>query len=257
MLSVALASALSVGNFTGLWIEIALGRLGTDANRTVAIKFGPRSVNAAGQACAPNARRCATSEIFVNRAGGRSAVGGAGQWLRCTTPPALGDENLGDWVNVIAVDPTDDKVMLVGGQELYRTAGGGNTWTKVMAYRYLSPLGHEDQQAIVFDPKWPGYVYVANDGGVYRSIDHGATWIDASRGLVTAQFYQMAVSGKNAVGNAYHWGILASPAVSTRQWDHIEGGAWEFVPVRGDPKRSAFFFASFFASTALSRNLNY
>lgn len=238
MLSTSLASALSVGNFSGLWISVALGRLGTDANRTVAVKFGPRNLTAAGlpSGGAP------ISEVFVNRVGGRPAVGGAGQWARCTTPSPLGIGNQGDWVNVIAVDSSDNNVMLVGGEELYRTANGGVTWTKVMAYRYLSSLGHEDQHRIAFDLTFPGYVYLANDGGVYRSQDHGATWADLNKGLETVQFYNMGLTGDKAVINAYHWGVLASQSVSTRQWEQIDGGSWEFVPVRGDPQRPSFFY---------------
>jgi hypothetical protein len=226
-------SAASAPTWT--MIKLALGRRGTDTNRTVAVKFH--------------------EEVFVNRFGGRppGVVGPTG-WQSKGTLSFMGQW---DWDHVIAVDPNDDDVILVGGQVLYRTTtggdpspGGGPAWTQVASY--YDP--HEDQQSLAFDPVSPGVVYLANDGGIWRSTDGGATWHtgnrsadmttrrNLNRGLVTAQFYRVGVAGDHAVGDVYHSGIIAAADLATRSWQEIEGHAWEFAYVYGDPRRASYFY---------------
>ncbi len=59
---------------------------------------------------------------------------------------------------------------------------------------------------------------------------------------MTAQFYRVGVAADRAVGNLYHSGIIAANALSGRSWDGIEGHAWEFANIWGDPKRSNMFY---------------
>ena len=211
---------------SGLAIRIALGRLGTDASRTVAVRFA--------------------EEVFINRKGGRDVgTTGGGPW---TSVGSVGGNGYGDWCHVIAVDPFDDNVILSGGQQLFRTADGGTTWTLVIDY--YQP--HEDQHRVVFDPTQTGVVYAANDGGVFRSTDKGATWQvdsndvinrrDLTRGLVTAQFYTAALSGDHAMGDLYHQGIAAANSLRLGQWGGVEGHAWEFNDVYGDPTRAGTYY---------------
>ena len=219
----------------GSMIKIAVGGLGSDATRTVAVKFD--------------------QEIFVNRHGGRGPmVLGGGPW---TSRGKYGQSGYGDWCHVIAVDPFDDDVILAGAQQLYRTGDGGMSWAKVIDY--YAP--HEDQHRVLFDPSQSGVVYAANDGGVFRSADHGLTWQtagddvalkhDLTLGLVTAQFYTAAISGNHAIGDAYHQGLLGASSLAVHEWAGIEGHAWEFNNVYGDPVRPGRFYV--FTGTALFR----
>ena len=221
---------------SGTAIRIALGRLGTDATRTVAVRFD--------------------QEVFVNRKGGRAiGVSGGGPWI---STGKVGGTGYGDWCHVIAVDPFDDNVILSGGQQLFRTANGGTNWT--LAIDYYAP--HEDQHRIVFDPTQSGVVYAANDGGVFRSTDKGATWQvdsddvvnrrDLTHGLVTAQFYTAAMSGDHAMGDLYHQGIAAADSLRLGQWEGVEGHAWEFNNVYGDPTRAGTYYV--FGGAIFRRN---
>lgn len=210
------------------------GSLQTDADRTVVAKLG--------------------NEVFVNRAGGRDSGPG---WQ---SKGKHGGNGYGDWCNSVAVDPFDPDVILAGQMELFRTDNGGDGWTKVASY--YRP--HEDQQYIEFDRNSRGVVYLANDGGVFRSTDGGVTWyvedetvadaIAAGRNLntdlVTAEFYRVGVQGYRAVGNLFHSGIIASNDVRTTRWRGIEGHAWEFKNVYADPKRLGRFYV--FANTNLA-----
>lgn len=210
----------------GTAIRVAVGRQGTDATRTVAVRFD--------------------QEVLTNRTGGRDVgVPGGGPW---TSKGMVGGTGYGDWCHVIAVDPFDDDVILSGAQQLYRTPDGGLNWSLVI--NYYAP--HEDQHRVVFDPTQQGVVYAANDGGVFRSTDSGVTWqvgsddvtnrIDLTHGLVTAQFYTAAISGDHAMGNLYHQGIVAADSLRTGSWEGVEGHAWEFNSVYGDPTRHGTYY---------------
>ncbi|MEU9477774.1 hypothetical protein [Streptomyces sp. NPDC048191] len=87
------------------------------------------------------------------------------------------------WCDVIACAPDDENVLFWGGADLDRTADGGATWSGL-------PV-HADQHAVVFAPSNSNVVYIANDGGVWRSDDKGATVRKVSNGLVITQFYNI------------------------------------------------------------------
>jgi hypothetical protein len=99
-------------------------------------------------------------------------------------------------------------------------------------------------------------IYLANDGGVYRSTDGGQKWyvapisvadeISAGRSLVkdlaTAEFYRVGVQNHVAVGNLYHSGLIGTTSVGSTQWEGIEGHAWEWAYVFADTKRVGRFY---------------
>jgi hypothetical protein len=207
-------------------IRLALGQQGSDTTRRVAVRFD--------------------QEVLVNSRGGRdSTVAGGGPW---TSRGKVGGSGYGYWCHVIAVDPHNDDVILSGAQQLYRTTNGGANWSIVIDY--YNP--HEDQHRVVFDAATSGVVYAANDGGVFRSTDGGATWKvddtdvanrrDLNHGLVTAQFYTAAISGDHALGNLYHQGIAAADSLRRGEWAGVEGHAWEFNSVAGDPHRAGTYY---------------
>jgi photosystem II stability/assembly factor-like uncharacterized protein len=209
-------------------IRVALGAAGTEATRTVAAKLN--------------------EEIWLNRAGGRNGVGSNG-WVRKATLPWMGQL---DWDHVVGVDPFDPDVLFVGGQALYRSQDGGTSWQAVVQPGGSDPT-HEDQQSIAFDPANSGSVYLSNDGGVWRSTDRGQTWATSAvaadiasrknlnRSLVTAQFYRVGATGNRALGNLFHSGIIGSTNLPDRSWVGVEGHAWEFHHVYGDPRRPSYF----------------
>jgi hypothetical protein len=202
----------------GSMIKVAVGGQGSSSTRTLAAKLD--------------------QEIFISSDAGSS-------W---TSKGQQGGSGYGDWCHVIAVDPFDDDVVLAGAQQLFRTADGGGTWNLVVDY--YKP--HEDQHRVVFDTTSRGVVYIANDGGVFRSTDGGVTWQtgdddvthgrDLTIALETAQFYTAAVSGDHAVGDTYHQGLIGANTLDRLDWSGIEGHAWEFANVFGDPVRAGVYY---------------
>lgn len=142
--------------------KIALGRNGTHGTQFVAVKMGDR--------------------VYTSTNGGttftRQTDVGNPIWFTA-------------WANLIAVDPENESVLFAGASNLYRSTNGGSSWTQIGGY---GTNVHPDMQKLVFDPADHNRVYVANDGGIWKSTDNGVTWAFASSGLVATHLYVMSVS---------------------------------------------------------------
>ncbi|MBK9736944.1 MAG: hypothetical protein IPO92_19130 [Saprospiraceae bacterium] len=92
---------------------------------------------------------------------------------------------------MIAIDPTDENIILAGGLCLWRSEDGGYDWSQETAYWPVSDFLHEyihpDQHFLAYAPN--GKLYVANDGGVYYSMDNGDDWDFIETGLSATQFH--------------------------------------------------------------------
>ena len=82
------------------------------------------------------------------------------------------------FVNRIAVDPDNEhKVVVATNEGIYRSLDGGDSWTEV----YASNTNVEDLRADTSDFR---YLYASENGrGLLRSVDSGATWIQANNGI--------------------------------------------------------------------------
>jgi photosystem II stability/assembly factor-like uncharacterized protein len=79
-------------------------------------------------------------------------------------------------------------VGLIGHPHVYRSEDAGETWTALGDDLPDLPL-----RAAVFDPKTPGKIFVAGDGGVFVSRDDGATWGDFSGELLRVPVTDLVV----------------------------------------------------------------
>jgi photosystem II stability/assembly factor-like uncharacterized protein len=116
-----------------------------------------------------------------------------------TAGPQFRNESQLSFNNTIAIHPEDPRIVFCGVQNLYRTTNGGASWLPISnpdraitSRKRNSRYAHADHHAIVM----PGgnVVYSANDGGISKSTDLGATWNDSSRGMSTVMFYAIEVS---------------------------------------------------------------
>jgi len=118
----------------------------------------------------------------------------------------------------VAVHPADPSLVLAAGIDVWKSTTGGaglvrkSDWT---AWYFGQPLpgepegpphyAHADHHDIVWHPTDPAVVYVAGDGGVFRSLDAGETFEGCNGGFQSQQFY-------------------AGFACSRRDPDHAMGG---------------------------------
>ncbi len=116
-----------------------------------------------------------------------------------------------DYDNTVMVDPTDASTVWLGGGlcAIYKTTTGlaaQTDWVNVSLpgndcgasfENWSKGYVHPDVHAIGFDPKNPGIVYTASDGGLGRTKDGGATWERLNEGVGTVQLYGLCVDGTN------------------------------------------------------------
>jgi hypothetical protein len=97
----------------------------------------------------------------------------------------------GDYNLNIAVDPTSSEIVYLSGISLWKATKDSkdpNNWS-------IKDIGlsiHPDQHAFTFDPKNSSIIYAGSDGGIYKSINGGDSWIDEiNEGLCITQFEAM------------------------------------------------------------------
>ena len=95
-------------------------------------------------------------------------------------PPAPYDFCVGMSTQVLATDPANADVVLAGGLVLWRLESG--IWTSIATNLNT----HIDQQALAWT--MGGRLVIGNDGGVFSSINNGASWTPHNDLQIT-QFY--------------------------------------------------------------------
>ena len=93
-----------------------------------------------------------------------------------------------------AADPAHPEVVWLGAAGLHRGARGPDgrwSWVDLTARPAGDslPLG---QHAVVFEPGDPRALYVANEGGLFRSPDGGRSWRSLATGLAVAEVAHLA-----------------------------------------------------------------
>ncbi|HSL30573.1 MAG TPA: hypothetical protein VK900_15340, partial [Anaerolineales bacterium] len=190
------ANQLPSGATAG-WIKLAIGRAGANRSNYVVAKLGMNG-----------------TRIFRTQDGGTT-------WTELAADIAGVADGFDEWTSVIAVDPTDEDVMYAGNNTgLMRTTNGGATvadWTSV------STVIHSDQQDLVFDPGNSNRIFLANDGGVYRSANQGNTWVFASGVLAITQFYDIDIAEHDR-------DIVGGGAQDNGVYYRNEFGVWRHIP---------------------------
>ncbi len=209
------ANQLPSGAAAG-WIKLAIGRNGANGSNFVAAKMGVDG-----------------NRIFRTTDGGDT-------WTELAQNVA--SVSYDEWCSVIAVDPNNQDVLYAGAAgALMRTTNGGLNaadWTSIN-------VGvHADQQDISFDPNDSTRIFLANDGGVYRSTDRGNNWEFASGRLAITQFYDIDIAERDK-------DIVAGGAQDNGVYYRNDAGVWSHIPWRDgtqvaidptDPK--IFYFSS-------------
>ncbi len=134
----------------------------------------------------------------------RSTDFGASFTLRNTTDYSRWQ---GWFAHDVAVSPVDPNRVICVGIDAWKSTNGGFTLTQKSDYTTyftgdLQPGGpeggpiysHADHHDAIFHPTDPDVVYLANDGGVFRSLDGGETFAGANGGYQSQQFYNGSVS---------------------------------------------------------------
>lgn len=149
------------------WIKLAVSLRGVKGSTMLVAKMGTDS-----------------GEVFRRRIHGPPRfISLAWEAVPGTHEPASYNE----WTNLVAIDPARHNVIFAGGVGLQRSTDGGANFSQVTGT-------HSDHHALAFARLNNDVCYMATDGGVYRSVDNGASWTLRSTGLVATQLYSIGVS---------------------------------------------------------------
>ncbi|MGB4851669.1 MAG: hypothetical protein WBQ38_05070 [Ignavibacteria bacterium] len=96
------------------------------------------------------------------------------------------------------ISPHDANLAFVGSVDAWRTTNGGATNFTNVTNGYGGGNVHVDQHNVDFHPTDPNKMVCVNDGGIWKSTDKGATWININNALTLTQFYRIASNPSNA-----------------------------------------------------------
>ena len=92
--------------------------------------------------------------------------------MRKVSPPFKPEDSGGMWMVYITIDPNNSEAVYTGNQRVYRTNNDGVSWDALTPVLDGSPIS-----AIEVAPKDSKVIYVGTEnGGLFRSLDRGATW---------------------------------------------------------------------------------
>ncbi len=101
--------------------------------------------------------------------------------------------------NTIIASPLNADEIYTGGINIWKSLNGGQTLFPLTHWLGDSalPKVHSDMHDLKYSN---GDVWVANDGGLFKTTDGGMTWSDKSSGLATAQIYRINTSQLDTTG---------------------------------------------------------
>ena len=149
----------------------------------------------------------------------------------------------------LSVDPATPDVLFISALSIYKVTRDGTTWSS----KDIGKLTHSDNHCVAFDPTNHLTMYAGNDGGIYKSIDGGATWTDdINRGMTITQFEfldQHPESDAIVFGGTQDNGTEAYR--NSEIFYHADEGDGSFVAI--DPVTPANILHGFF-STSMGRS---
>ncbi len=125
----------------------------------------------------------------------KKSIDGGVTWLPVSLPTATGFCGGQCFYDMpISVDPTNPNNVLIGGSGDYDANQTPNKRSIDGTNFVKASTGlHPDSHAIEFAPSNPAIVYHGNDGGIFKSLDGGATWASLNNtGFSATQFVDIS-----------------------------------------------------------------
>jgi photosystem II stability/assembly factor-like uncharacterized protein len=143
------------------------------------------------------------------------------------------------YFSTIVVDPKDPKRVYRPAFQFAYSSDGGYSFTNASSD---GGWVHSDMHALWINPFHTNIMYLGTDGGVYMSVDRGATW-QFNHGLPVGQFYHVAYDNQepyNVYGGLQDNGSWMAPSaapggVGNARWSNVGGGDgfWTIPDVDG------------------------
>jgi photosystem II stability/assembly factor-like uncharacterized protein len=212
----------SGGNGSGFWKS-------TDGGKTwKEIRNGlpPKPFGRIAFALAPSSPQNMVAIVEANETGLYISSDGGENWKKQSA--TLNVVARPFYFSTIQIDPNDPKRVYRPALSFSYSSDGGYSFADA------SNDGgwvHSDHHALWINPKNTNNLYLGTDGGVYISLDRGATW-NFVQSLPVGQFYHVAVDDRkpyNLYGGLQDNGSWTGPSaaaggVSNGMWKAINGG---------------------------------
>ncbi len=260
-------------------------------------------------ALAPSAPRTIFASVGVFARTGTTLIDGKGSWLLRSldggdtwTVQTSQDYAIyqGWYSHDVAVHPLDPQRVYFAGLDIWRSddAGANPRQISFQQNGFNGPVppggpegeptySHADHHVLLFHPTNPDVLYEANDGGVFRTLDGGATWQGCNGGYQSSQFYNgfssspqdtvPAIGGlqdnstviyqggpawSRVIGGDGGWAAIDPRGASTMYgtiqymslWRSTNGGA-SFANISPPPVGDVAFIAPFVVSPAFTQAL--
>jgi photosystem II stability/assembly factor-like uncharacterized protein len=160
-------------------------------------------------------------------------------WAQLTNTPNFPSPQA--WYDTcVIVSPTNPDLVFCGGvfpsyavAGIIRSTDGGASWTDVTVGGSGGQV-HPDMQSFAFGPD--GTLWVACDGGVWRTTNNGQSWINCNSNLVLAQNYALALHPTDS-------GRIIGGTQDNGTIQRTTSNAWPQI-LSGDGGFSAYDFAN-------------
>jgi photosystem II stability/assembly factor-like uncharacterized protein len=160
------------------WTKLA-GGLPTSGFTRIALGLSPSSPNTIYSLIAGPGNAYSINRFL------RSTDGGV-NWTTIALPGG-GIGGQGFYNLDVTVDPTTPDIVFLCGISVWKAVR--NTVTGAWTITEVGATIHPDNHALAFQPGNHSIVYAGNDGGIYKSVDAGATWNDTiNEGPCITQF---------------------------------------------------------------------
>ncbi len=93
----------------------------------------------------------------------------------------------------VDVHPTDPARVMVGAIRPYLSTNGGTALTAMTATWGSGQTVHQDIHIVQFSRTTPDRLWIGSDGGLWRSDNAGAAFVNLNAGVNTIQFYDIAL----------------------------------------------------------------
>lgn len=153
-------------------------------------------------------------------------------FLSYNNPPNNSD-GIGWHTFSFTISPSNPAVKFISSINCWKTEDDGKTWAISSNWSWNpnpKKIVHADNHFIGYNPADTGKIYRGNDGGVYVSGDHGATWQDRTNTMAISQVYFAMPPPPTLLASQQYslYGLQDNGTKrfsnSSRNWQDVQGG---------------------------------
>jgi photosystem II stability/assembly factor-like uncharacterized protein len=219
------------GNFTtsGFYISIDGGESWDTSNTGLQFPTTISRMHIDIAKSSPNILYAVIYDGMDNTPKAYKSINSGKNWFQISVGTQLGGNFGWGWIDVgyyalcISVDPNDPDHVFIGNIELHETTNGADfTVRRIGGNTANQSVVHVDYHCLIYAPSDANALFIGCDGGIYKSPDNGASFINLNNDISTIQFYRIASHPNNEnimIGGAQdNWSSITFDLTSMIPW---------------------------------------